>query len=83
MLEDGFAIMRSTKFERKKDIHNWTVIFSRSEEPKGKFFSKVASQQQTLIPLGNIPELRDRFTMRVISGAITLISRGNRLDVED
>ena len=28
----------------------------------------------------NIPELRDRFTMRVITGAITSIRRGNRLD---
>ena len=30
--------------------------------------------------VGNIPELRDRFSMRVITGAITLIHRGNRLD---
>ena len=29
---------------------------------------------------GNILELRDRFVMRVITGAITLIHRGNRLD---
>ena len=29
---------------------------------------------------GNIPELRDRFTMRVITGTITSIHRGNRLD---
>ena len=29
---------------------------------------------------GNILELRDRFAMRVITGAIKLIHRGNRLD---
>ena len=29
---------------------------------------------------GNIPELRDRFTMRVSKGAITSIHRYNRLD---
>ena len=29
---------------------------------------------------GNIPELRDRFTMRVIAGAITSIHISNRLD---
>ena len=29
---------------------------------------------------GNIPEPRDRFTMRIITGAITSINRGIRLD---
>ena len=29
---------------------------------------------------GNISKLRDRFTMRVITGAITLKHRDNRLD---
>ena len=29
---------------------------------------------------GNIPQLRDRYTMWVITGAITSIHRGNRLD---
>ena len=29
---------------------------------------------------GNIPELRNRFTMRIITGVITSICRGNRLD---
>ena len=29
---------------------------------------------------GNIPELRDRFTMWVITEVITLIHRGNRLN---
>ena len=29
---------------------------------------------------GNIPDLRDRFTMRVVTEALTLIHRGNRLD---
>ena len=29
---------------------------------------------------GNLPELKDRFTMRVITGVITSTHRGNRLD---
>ena len=29
---------------------------------------------------GNLPELRNRFTMRVITGAVASIHRGKRLD---
>ena len=43
-------------------------------------FFKSAFITADLSSFGNIPELRDRFTMRVITGAITLIHRGNSLD---
>ena len=43
-------------------------------------FFKSAFATADLSSFGNIPELRDRFSMRVISGAITSIHRGNSLD---
>ena len=39
--------------------------------------------KNTVNSLGKIPELRDRFTVQVINGVITLIQWGKRLDGSD
>ena len=43
-------------------------------------FFKSGFTTANLITFGNMQELRDIFTMQVITGTITSIHRGNRLD---